>query len=32
MESVETALMWMIGLGVALMIAGIVVTRLQKKK
>jgi hypothetical protein len=32
MESVETALIWLIGLGVALMVAGLVVMRLQKKK
>ncbi len=32
MESVETALTWLIVLGVALMIAGFVVMKLQKKK
>jgi general stress protein CsbA len=32
MESVETALYWLIGIGVAIMIAGVIVMRLEKKK
>ena len=32
METVETALYWLIGLGIALMIAGLIVMRLQKNK
>ena len=32
MESVENALYLMIGIGAALMVAGVIVMRLQKKK
>ena len=32
MASVETALDWLIGIGLAIMIGGLVVMRLQKKK
>lgn len=32
MESVETILYWLIGIGFAIMVGGLVVMRLQKKK
>ena len=32
MESVENALYWLIGIGLGLMIVGLVVMRIQKKK
>ena len=32
MEAVENALVWLIVLGVALMVAGLIVMRLQKNK
>ena len=32
MESVETALIWVIVFGVALMVAGLIVMRMQKNK
>jgi hypothetical protein len=32
MESVETILYWLIGLGLAIMLGGLVVMRLQKNK
>lgn len=32
MESVETILYWLIGIGLAIMVGGLVVMRLQKKK
>ena len=32
MEAVENALVWLVVIGVALMVAGVIVMRLQKKK
>ena len=32
MESVETILYWLIGIGLLIMVGGLVVMRLQKKK
>jgi LPXTG-motif cell wall-anchored protein len=32
MESVETILYWLIGIGLLIMLSGVVVMRLQKKK
>jgi LPXTG-motif cell wall-anchored protein len=32
MESVETILYWLIGIGLAIMLGGLLVMRLQKKK
>ena len=32
MESVETILYWLVGIGLAIMVGGLVVMRMQKKK
>ena len=32
METIENALIWLIGIGLAMMIGGLIVMRLQKKK